>query len=305
MSDSKIAVSDAHGVFRVKFGNYDVDTANEKKLPRTGYGRYCFVVHPTKEHAGGLSPVFLHGIKPEEAYLERGDRVVALDKRHQNFVIQLYQGISVDGRIVDTKGRPLANDGILIRHNLHMASHTGAGGEIFEQTATSDKNGEFTFERVYPCYYEILKQDSGHHWLHAKFGSSEWREPDGTSKSDNADDFDWPGGEFDEDHDSILITAGAELLRYHGRVTDQDGRPIDKAGVDLGFNGPNGIRYRSTTTKEDGTFEFRVDQIAVGDIHAEYKGIQKEFTTDTGFLKPGVYNFKLTLPRNVDPKPTH
>ena len=51
-------------------------------------------------------------------------------------MIVLKRGLTLHGRMVDTTGRPVRGETVNLCLDLHKHSHTGAGGEIFEQQTT-------------------------------------------------------------------------------------------------------------------------------------------------------------------------
>lgn len=133
----------------------------------------------------------------------------------------LTAGHTIDGIVMTPEGKPVAGKTINAIHDLHVDSHTGAGGEVFNVKATSDAEGHFKLEHVYPVAC-ALRVDGA--WTRTRIT---YKTSDTTSTRwlnqplDKLPDF----GDDETVELGIVVAPQAPTYHYFGQVTDQDGKP--------------------------------------------------------------------------------
>ncbi len=244
--------TDRDGRFTARFGRPQAITrAQATGLNEPGYGEF-YLVASKAGYAGGVSREILnlneegssnylkHANDPDTAPQEneewtRGEfasRLLGDPTEAQPLVIVLKRGLTLHGRMVDTAGRPVRGETVNLCLDLHKHSHTGAGGEIFEQQTTTDRSGRFRFRHVYPNVFTVgayivspnppdwIRTCLRGHWIDGVQGQITPRRRDARHPSD-----------YERSIDLRAVFARRALHRYFGRVTDASGHPLPKAKV--------------------------------------------------------------------------
>jgi hypothetical protein len=117
--------------------------------------------------------------------------------------------------------------------DLHADTHTGHGGEIFEQQATTDRAGRFHFRHVFPntFYVELPDHSRGApYWIKTRV-RKRWVdriEDEITPRQDERE-----ARDYEKAIDLLLIVAHEPPYRYFGHVTDPQGRGVANAKVEI------------------------------------------------------------------------
>ncbi|HUT24110.1 MAG TPA: hypothetical protein VM492_07205, partial [Sumerlaeia bacterium] len=154
---SWVSRSDEKGRFTVGFAQSTTPfDERERKKRGPGWGSFHLVVLPGEHHAGAVSPRIVH-YRPEEwsRMARDGDRLAnewgpfeVLGEKPLGLLLRLRKGIVVEGVMVDQEEKAVPGAGVLVYQDLHAGSHTGYGGEIFEQRTETAADGRFRFDRV-------------------------------------------------------------------------------------------------------------------------------------------------------------
>ena len=271
--------TDAQGKFTARFGKfqlYEHEKATHVVAP--GYGSFHLIVEK-EGYAGGVSRRILN-LNDEDrgAYKPReyagglplpgeewdGDEYVLNDQpAAAPLQIVLRKGMEVSGQLVDPESRPIARETLYLQNDLGAGTHTGRGGEIFERSAKTDRQGRFRFHNVYPnMFYLALESeddanDHSLYWIKTRI-RDRW--------VDGIADAIWPHT-HELDLPLVIEAARKPPCRYFGKVSDEKGRPIAGATVriQVSLHGPterqdfeDGHSHLSQTqTRKDGSFEVR------------------------------------------------
>jgi hypothetical protein len=297
--------TDAKGRFTARLAEFD--TWSDKQQ-RPGWGKYALVVERSGHDAGAVSRKFINSkIAPENIsdYQDEWGTPEILTTAGLDLILQIQAGIRLRGRVIDYSNpeHPLAGLPVTLCNDLHADTHTGYGAEIFDQSATTDADGRFTFSHIYPAEFHVaLGQDpasrtpsaEGTIWLKTKLGDK-WRDDALNSLT--------PTPEKSEMKIEIMATDKA-LFRYHGKVTDAAGRPVAGAKVWLGvsFDSEGGSyrdnhTFRNATTKRDGVYDMLLPTPWVNGIGARKEGFidAEQWTSDdTASIRPGEYNIRMS-----------
>ena len=167
--------TDRDGRFTARFGQFQAFSHEQATgLNEPGYGEFHLVALKAG-YAGGVSRELLnldeegrtnyqkHANDPDTPLQENEEWTRGEFESHllgdptetQPLVIVLKRGLTLHGRMVDTAGRPVRGETVNLCLDLHKHSHTGAGGEIFEQRTTTDRAGRFRFRHVYPNVFTV------------------------------------------------------------------------------------------------------------------------------------------------------
>jgi protocatechuate 3,4-dioxygenase beta subunit len=200
----------------------------EKPVPRAG--RFHFVVDlPDGRRA--VSPAVFHEVsrvdwRDEEAaeWEEDSNEGRIFTRDVGSITLRLAKGRVITGTVVDAEGKPLPGRHISAIHDLHIESRTGAGGEIFTESATSDAAGVFKLKNVHTAACKLSMEGEGY-WSRTQVTQ---RTPDGTTTTR------WVGGsiklpQFSPETEvglRIEVAPEAPKYRYHGRVTDPYDKPL-------------------------------------------------------------------------------
>jgi hypothetical protein len=283
--------TDAKGNCTVRFGKFDFwDHLKTTGIAEPGYGAYFLIVEP-QDHAGGVSsPILNLNDEDQKSFTEpKLDASIPIPgeewcylprvltdelKDAEPLKIALERGIDVSGRLVDPKGRPIRGEQVALWNDLGADTHTGRGGEIFEQSVETDRLGRFRFHRVYPNLFYLslqAQQDDRLCWTRTRV-RQRW--------VDGAANAIWPHvGEVDL---PLAIVASRDLpYHYFGKVTDEKGHPISAATVRIqaSIHGPGG----------------RID-FEDGHGHHSQAVTRKDGRYDVGAAGPYVNSFEITAP---------
>lgn len=296
--------TDADGRFTARIGDLDA-WSDEQQRP--GWGEYALVVERSDRDAGAVSPKFVSEKTPPpegvSATADEWGEPVKLTPEGLDLVLKVQPGITLKGRVVDYSNseRGLAGIRVGACNDLHADTHTGYGGEIFDQFATTDADGRFTLTHIYPSRFDVGLGEPARTpstedltWLKTKL--------DGRWQDDAVDSLTPAPG---QDEMAIVIAAtGKSLFRYHGKVTNADGAPVGGAEVWIGvsFHREGGSfqdnhASREAATNADGAYDMRLPTPWVRAIGARKDGFrdaEQWGPNDNPGIPPGEYNFKLT-----------
>jgi hypothetical protein len=147
--------------------------------------------------------------------------------------IVLKRGLKVDGQIVDTNGKPVAKKEVTLFLDLHAGTHTGHGNEIFEQQSSTNREGKFQFESVYPndFYLELLNHSGGPpYWIRTRV-RNRWVDKIEDEIAPRQDE--WDPNKYEKFIRLLIIASSKPLYRYFGQVADEDGHPVAWAKVQI------------------------------------------------------------------------
>jgi hypothetical protein len=170
-----------------------------------------------------------HGISRDEASSDyetnewdtEGDGDWVFTNETPEIDMVLTSGHTITGTVMTPEGKPISGKTIHAIHDLHVDSHTGAGGEVFDVKATSDADGHFKLEHVYPVAC-ALRTDGA--WTRTQITyktadttSTRWMNQALAKLPDFGDD--------EEVELGIVIAPQAPTYHYFGKVTDENGKP--------------------------------------------------------------------------------
>lgn len=297
-------VTDSKGRFTARFGQFeshDYEAAMNQPVP--GYGGF-YLVAEFPGTAGGVSP-YLKNV-PENDYpllslseelneWQKGEFApIEVANPPQPIVIQLKRGIIVNGSVRDLEGKPVTNCQVGTMHDLHAKSHTGFGGEMLPARASTDANGNYRIEHVYPNRFDL--DVAGGVWIKTRVRGGRWKEervdelmPKRNEKQIRVD----------------LVVVKQPPYRYFGRITNAEGKPVPNAKVTLGVSmhwpprtHGDDHHYENASTDAKGEYELNVESHFVRGFSVEAPGFKRqdqwgENDSSTPF-KPGPYNFQLS-----------
>jgi hypothetical protein len=288
-------VSNARGRFTARFAccaGWDSDKLTGTWMP--GWGAFYFIAE-----AGGLRGVSLcvnHDTKESAAggagddeWTQRG--TVKTRTKPVTMTLVMRRGLRVSGRVIDTAGRPVAGFSVGIEEDLHSNHHTGYGDEIFRQVTSTDREGKYTFEHVYPNTFYLaasLEESSPSIWIGTRVRRGHWRrEP--------VDVIVPHRGESEIGLD--LQVSATVPYRYWGRVVDENGRPVAGADVSFSISKNREVRtYEDThnnlhvSTDEEGFFELRTTTpfcLYMNVTAKGYREYSEDFEGKGSFKRPG------------------
>lgn len=270
------------GRFTARFGKFrQYDHEQATGLVEPGYGHFYFVVEK-ENSAGGVSPEILNLNEEEMAEREKhkddpvsppgegeewkDEFVLTNEKPAEPVEILLKRGLELTGQMVDTAGRPVRGEEVNVFNDLHADSHTGRGGEIFEQQTHTDRAGRFHFHHVYPnvFYVQLLNRSEGPpYWIKTRV-RDRWVdrvEDEITPRQDE-----WKPENYEKAIDMRIIVAREPPYRYFGRITDAKGEPVPGAKVQIRCSLHEPERtfeddhdfWWTTKTDRDGRYSVRV-----------------------------------------------
>jgi hypothetical protein len=308
--------TDRDGRFTARFGKFALyDHRQATGLVEPGFGHFYFVVEK-EGTAGGVSAELLNlndeeltlrkevdarnDTPPEsheiDPHLETGTRILTDPPDAEPVEIVVKRGIDVFGQIINPQGQSMPREEISVVTDMGADTHTGHGGEVFTQSRTTNRAGRFTFHHVYPGVFMLQTLNAGTtapFWIRTRV-RQRW--------IDKAADVITP--EEDEQPIAVLIVATrAPIYRYFGRVTDQHGRGIAGAKVEIrcSMHEPE-LTYEDdhdnwwrTKTDRAGNYSLRVGYRFVNAIWIEAKGTKGEAENPNydELLAPGRYDFTL------------
>jgi hypothetical protein len=305
-------VTDREGYFQVILSE---SKTMENPDGRPGWGTYCLVVEAAGMDAGAVSKYFFAAgegePKPDDAAEEWGP-MFEVPTGGQNLILPVQKGITLQGHIwnVDHPGHPLVGIEVSVHTDVHVRSHTGYGGQIFECAGRTNADGDFTIEGIYPATF-VVNLFPGF-WLQTKSG--------GRWKKDALDEITPDPGERVV---HLQIKGSAELsFLYSGRVVDDDhNQPIPDATVSFGMSyhrHPSTYsdehHFPSATTDSKGNYRILLGTPWVRGMNAKALGFADSegwSASDETKFPPGTYNFRLSrdpavLPLVRDsPDPAH
>jgi hypothetical protein len=277
-------------------------------VPREG--RFYFVVDLPDGRRAVSAPIF-HGVTRERAHEEEENEWDAHANDEQYFTdetkditMYLVKGRTVTGVVVTPDGKPLQGRTISAVHDLHIESRTGAGGEIFTASATSDAAGKFKLENVYPATCSLSMEGDGY-----------WSRTQVALHTSDRTTTRWVGGfiplpELDVATSvdlRIEVTPEAPKYRYFGTVTDATGKPQAGLLVIAGIShGPtpetwgDSHSFENAITDASGRWEIQAESLWVRffDVRRTESGDSlvkgEDYESDgVGLAAPGEYRFKI------------
>jgi hypothetical protein len=300
--------TDAKGHFRVKLGEFNTWEDPER---RPGWGTYALIVDGDGKDAGSVSNEFTAAKKIDTEPPPRGwewGSILSVPPEGIELVLRVRKGLVLKGHLsdVDRPGHPLAGISIYTNNDLYADSHTGYGGEIFNQNTLTDADGAFTIRQIYPVkFYVGVGGPRGFRdksWSRAQ-NQGYWLK----TKSDGR----WE----DEVRDALLPKEGEEIIylemmgtalpsfAYSGRVLDDQNLPIAGAKVSFGLSyhshtttHEDSHSYPDVTTDSQGNYALMLGTPWVRGVAVEAKGyVRFDKWTESGAptIHPGKYNFTL------------
>jgi hypothetical protein len=296
--------TDEQGAFTVRFP-VKADTWGEA-APR--HGAFYLVVNLPDGHRA-VSPRIFHGVTREESAdyevnewdSEDGGDWVFTDETH-DISMQLLDGRTVSGTVISPDGKPLSGKTVTVTHDLHVDSHTGAGGDIFVVKATTDAEGHFKLEHVYPvaCRMDTGKEGA---WTRTQLKLTT---PTGTSTrwiSQPLDRFPDIPDDFEVEL-SLVVAPQAPTYHYFGQVTDEAGKPMANVIVTAGVSHhavpsdfADSHRFETATAGPDGRWTLEASApwvrfLAVKQNEKAEDDLTAESYEDDSFdlAAPGEYN---------------
>lgn len=297
--------TDDQGRFLAKLGEF---RSWEDEQNQPGWGHYVFVVPAGAEDAGAVSSHLLSFEEKPGYYGESTNEwgpYQEVPPRGLDITLQIKEGITLVGRVlkypVGTK--PLAGIVIATNNDLYSESHSGHGGEILYQRATTDAEGKFQINHIYPVRFyvglhanpaEAESSNEGAHWLKTKLPGEKW--------VDDVLDSLIPAEGAEKMHIDIMAAPEA-TFRYHGNVRSASGTPVERAKVTFGVSWHPSTctfedhhTYRSAVTKADGTFDLLLPTPWIRGMSVEAGGFERADQweqADKQFYEPGAYDFTL------------
>jgi hypothetical protein len=243
----------AAGLLRARFGKFrQYDHEQVTGLIEPGFGRFHLVAG-NKGSAGGVSCELLNlndedlaerKQHTDDSYREpqegeewqRGEftsYVVSDQPEQKPIEIILKRGLDVTGEMVYTEGQPVRNEEVNLFLDLYAGSHTGHGGEIFEQQTTTDRHGNFHFHHVYPNHFFIALLDHSNgppYWIRTRV-RNRWVDKIEDEIVPHQDE--WDANKYEKSISLLLVATRQPSYRYLGRVTDSQERAVAGAKVQI------------------------------------------------------------------------
>ncbi len=318
--------TDAQGNCTVRLGRFNSwQHRDATGIAEPGYGTYFLLVQPQDGTAGGVSPRLLNLDEEELRTYQapQSDRFTVpgpgsewnpgqtvlsdAPAGSQTVEIEIKRGFEVSGKLVDLQGHPVAKEQVRLWSDLGADTHTGRGGEIFEQFQDTDRAGRFRFRCVYPnlFYLSLRSQESDAlYWIKSRL-RERW--------AAGITDAIWPH-EGETELPVMIVVARRSPYCYYGRVMDEDGRPVRGAKIvaQASIHGPEGrsdfddshSHHARTTTRQDGSYALRAAGPCVNSVSITAPGFQDGGTSEEGPIvghdlyeelpyEPGRYDFVL------------
>lgn len=212
--------TDDHGDVTVRIWNL---AGWEDKAGRPGWGTYILVVPPGPDNAGGVSQRFwtYNDVDSKNLWWNGGEwgNPMPLPPAGLHLAMALQNGYTLYGRLVDDRDHrtPLPGVKVHTANDLHVDTHTGYGGAIFQKSATTDANGEFKIEHL---FYAPLYLDIEGLWMETE-GRNGWQ-------PQRKRVLDPPLGNGERINFGVVVHS---TYHYTGTITDSQGQPV--AGVDV------------------------------------------------------------------------
>jgi len=303
-------VSDWSGRLEARFGCFDgndryklEDVFKPEDLLGPAWGRFYFVAEA--DGLRGVSACVLHEKRGDHLFdddepnewTRRG--VVKTSAQRVNLILRLRRGLRVSGKVIDTAGSSVADCALDLQHDLHAESHTGYGGEMFQQSTRSDDRGCFTFDNVYPnTFYPrcaSLNEGSLPVWVRTRVHG---RWIDGPVFGVT------PRRGEKEMHLTFEVSRTMPYL-YLGRVMDPAGHSVAGAQVTLGISRNARVEtyadnhtFLHASTDQDGRYQCPAATPFLSSIWVKCPGFadyEKNFGDEWKgpFRRPGVWNVTL------------
>ena len=298
-------ITDEDGRFTAWFGKFDARRYWDKTgIHFPGWSEFYFIAEK-EGYAGGVSRRILNwgedlsylGFYHNEWFSKTRPAIRLKDGDNKTIQVVLRRGIRVAGQIRDTSGKPIAGHRVGISHELHVDTHTGAGGEFFCRSTETDATGRFSFEHVYPNKFSF---GCGGHWARTRVGKKWFDVP--------VDRITPPRGAEEIHLEAVL--ADNPPFHHTGCVTDTKGRPVSDVQVVLGLSEHwpaetwcDTHHYEYVTTGSDGKFEHWDDRPFLGFIDIKspgYKAVNSAYRDEDG--KPPLRGYRLIVKKADQPR---
>ncbi len=271
-------VTDREGKFKARFGTFrGWEHEQSTGVVTPGWGEFNFIAEK-EGYAGAVSPRIVNlnaedrknyqvpelssrgpVIGEEWVGYEDEAPVVLGDKTEAAPVVQivLRRGIDISGQLVDPAGHAISDENVNLWTDLGADTHTGRGGEIFEQSATTDPDGRFQFHHVYPNLFYISLESEARSlfWTRTQI-RERW--------ADEIVDAIWPHAQ-EGDLPLVIVAAREPPFHYFGKISDETGKPIAGATVRVqaSIHGSEGrsdfgdrhSHHSQAVTGEDGVYD--------------------------------------------------
>lgn len=249
---------------------------------RPGFGKFRIVALPRAGDAGAIS-VPVYNWEPPLGSIDPGGIEMTSETL---LTLQISKGLTLDGQLLDVQLRPLAAHPLKVLSDVRFESHTGLGGEIFEQEAKTDEEGRFLFEHVNAADWrlESVRVLYSRRWDEQKARWGAWE-----TKADAAGKVQY------------IIATGRDYV-VEGMVLDEAGLPIAGAEVLCLFTHleksdfiPNRMAAKAATD-EQGRFRLNGDApyfVYVSASAPGYDTMQYGGSAGAAPLAAGVYAFRL------------
>jgi hypothetical protein len=300
-------VTDGAGRFTVRLGDF---APWEDPQQRPGWGGYGLVVDPGPNDAGAVGLLLLFDGDGRRGNLddtEWGSALPVLPGK-TDVTLRVQSGFEFCGKVWDAAnpGQPLAGILVVVNLDLHSESHTGHGGEILEQQATTAADGTFVIPHVYPNVFWVgvgaangfrqLFDGNEGYWLKTKVNGG-WLD-------DVLDKVTPEGGKAPP---LEMMAARGATFAYAGKVADAQGKPVARARVTffLSFHPipqtfEDDHSFPNGTTNDDGTFRILLPTPWARGCSVEAPGFIRYVEgphQDDASLKPGTYDITLQRSR--------
>ncbi len=304
-------ITDAKGRFSVQLGEFNTRQDPEQ---RPGWGTYALIVDGDGKDGGAVSNEFIASIKKRDTEPLPPDwewgSMLFVPPEGMELVLKVKKGLELKGHLWDVANprRPLAGISIHTNNDLHADSHTGHGGEIFNQSTVTDPDGAFTISHIYPVKFYIgvgqpygfrsegiskIPKNPPGYWLKTK--------SDGLWKNDVLDEV-TPKEKEDIVYLEMLGTAQPSF-EYSGRILDNQNQPIAGAKVSFGLSyHPQVATYEddhsfpNASTDSQGNYSLMLGTPWVRGVAVEAEGYARfdRWTKgDSPSIGPGKYDFTL------------
>ncbi len=284
--------TDANGRFTVSFQVKSISAYEEGGM---GTGSYSLIALPGPKDVGIISPRIINP-RPDETiepdYMEgEWGRHVILSDLPTSLNLQLRKGLPVSGTAYDMDDKPVPDMDVVLVRDAGAETHTGYGGEIWQQGAKTNEQGQFVFPRVHPGPFVL---HPAFVWMQSRSNTGEWI--DGGAAHDRLE------AESSGANVDMKGIRNGEFI-YEGTVKDEVGNPIANAEVTVAVsrhNPPQGWsdfhRFRETKTDANGRYEFRLDSPFVRFLKAKPEGYENSYIggDEESMKRPGTYDFVLS-----------
>ena len=242
------------------------------------------------------------------------DSWVFTNERHE-LTMQLKVGRTITGVVVDPEGKALPGMEVRTFHDLHVLSHTGSGGEIFKLRATTDAEGRFRIEHIYPVSCAIRAaggEESTWAWVRTR----------STVTTPKASSTRWQNRAWEKIPEMIgmsgldlmiVMARHAPTYHYFGKVTDASGHPMGGLHIWAGvsrhakpedYGDEHYFEFADTDAQGNWVLEASSPYVRFFSVRPNAKSYESlggaDYENDeVGLAEPGEYNFQVNAVRTL------